>query len=332
MGSNLEVFDINKNYSSPKKRKRKSNKRNKNKIVFYLISLLILFGLIFYLYKYTDHFNFLKQNKNSQVNDQISSEKEIEIILQEVKYELGAKLKYDKDLYVVTDLNLDDIEIDLSQVSVDISGKTDKIGEYSYKVTYKDKEYTNKIIVEDNTPPIVILKTVYIAKGEKVTGPEMFFRNVVDNSNSYVANIIDSEKINTQILGEKEINILVKDINENEITVKAKLVVLDETYKDTLNMNDLNISYNDKNDLDWDGTITEKFITAVITHSTHYTDAVQKANRYDWKTKMKSINPNAVIEKEEILTLYNQHDLVVGIVKKITVKENEISKSYYLKY
>ena len=70
--------------------------------------------------------------------------------------------------------------------------------------------------------------------------------------------------------------ISVKDIYDNEIKIEAKLVVLEAKFKDVLKMGDLNISYNDKNDLNWDGTITYEFPSAIITSSSIYSEQIKK--------------------------------------------------------
>ncbi len=160
----------------------------------------------------------------------------------------------------------------------------------------------------------------------------MFLRRVIDNSNSYIATIVEPNKINTNTLGEKKIMISVKDIYDNETKIEAKLVVLEAKFKDVLKMGDLNISYNDKNDLNWDGTITYEFPSAIITSSSIYSEQIKKINQYDWSTKIREIDPEAIINKEDILILYNQHDLAVGIVKRVNLTIKADTKDYYLTY
>lgn len=331
MRSDLEKFDINKNYPSPKKRKKRTDKKDNSKLFFLLFTLALIVGIVFYLFNYTKHFDSFKtlfKENNS------SNQEPLKTIIQlnEVKYELGSKFKKDKELYISTDGNINEAKIDLSDVSLDNYSRTDKVGEYVYKVFYKNETFEGKIIVEDTTPPKVLLKTIYVGSGYDKLDVEMFLRRVIDNSNSYIATIVEPNKINTNTLGEKKIMISVKDIYDNETKIEAKLVVLEAKFKDVLKMGDLNISYNDKNDLNWDGTITYEFPSAIITSSSIYSEQIKKINQYDWSTKIREIDPEAIINKEDILILYNQHDLAVGIVKRVNLTIKADTKDYYLTY
>lgn len=318
MNSNLEKFSIEDNLKTKKKQR-------KNPLLFLILAVFL--GILFFMNEYTNIFKFQK-------NNQIPENKtlKINLSLNDVKYELGSKIKKDKKIYVNNEIDLSKVIINFDKVTLDDEGLLSMVGDFIYEVVFEDEKKTGKIIVQDTNPPQVKTKIAYVPFGKEEIDADMFIRNVSDNSKNYIAEIINKENINTNIIGEIEIKLLVKDLSENKVEVNSKLIVLDSTYAEIFSMQDLNISYNDKNDNLWNKVITEKFESAITNSSSIFLSAMNRMSNYNWKEIINVRYPGAVIEESDNLILYNQDDLIVGITKRIKLKLNDESKYYYLEY
>lgn len=217
-------------------------------------------------------------------------------------------------------------------MQVDENNKTNTVGEFQYIIKYNEKQLIGKITVVDTTPPSALTKNAYVSQGEENITPDLFLRNINDNSNDYVAEITNLDQINTKEIGTKEIKLMIKDNSNNFIELDSKLIVLDSTFSSLFNMQDLNVSYNDKNDLEWENIITEKFTSATSSDSLIYKDALLKIDEYNWISKVNTLYPNAIINSQDTLILFNQHNLIVGITKRINLSINGETKNYYFNY
>lgn len=318
MNNNLEKFDIEETESIKPKKKS-------NKVLIIIVVVLLLAMVLFYLFTQTDI--FIKNSPTPIETPKVVFE------IKDVVYDFGAKLNEDIKKYVkTTDIDYDEVTIYFGSISVDENGRFDEVGEYEYKVYYRDQEYTAKISVVDNVAPVVITKTAYIPLGGSIDNPDIFLRKVTDNSGSYVSEIIDKEKINLSFIGEHKVKISVKDLSENETVVNSKLVILGSEYSQVFPNQDLNVSYNDKEDNEWDGTFTEKFLSGISDSSLLYKNAELKIKNYDWKKSVLSKYPKAKIISEDVIVLYNQHDLIIGITKRIRLEIDKQTKQYYFNY
>lgn len=335
----VEFFDLKetqkKQKKKPKLKKAQKTKKSvdlketnitfKRVIVFFLV-LMFVGGSIYYVIKYTKYFNpLINMTKTpAEVLDII--------ILNDVVYDLGVELKAEKEIYIVNNPQDQELILDLSQVSVDENKKTNKLGSYSYTVSKGEQKIIGKISVIDKTPPVVVLKNVYVGRGEHIISPELFIRTITDNSNDYVTEIANKDSIRTDIINEYPINFTAKDLSGNVTEVEAKLFVLEEEFNNKHRFQDLNVSYNDKNDPDWNRIITEHFESAINNTSTSYINAVERIVNYDWAAKVEKEFFGTKINEESILILYNQHNLIVGLTKVVNLTINNETKNYYLSY
>ena len=327
---NLETFEIE------QKDKKKKNKIEREKgpkfkpLMIIIILSLVGFG-VYFINANTDYLKPIIEVFTKEP-EEIVEVIEAKPILNEVIYELGSTLDDNIESYIKNYEEVVGSTIDLSGIPQDLEKHLDTIGEYDYKVVFEEEEFIGKVIVKDTTPPVVVVKTAYVPQGKKIITPELFIRSISDISNQYVSEITNLNEINTNIQGEKKVNLLVKDTSGNETKIESKLVVLDLNYSEIYKMQDLNVSYNDQNDLNWENTITEKFESALTTDSEIYKSALNKINTYNWQNKINTLYPNATINAQEVLTLYNQGDLVVGLTKRVNLTYNSTTKDYYLSY
>ena len=332
----VEVFDVDDNTIQPVKEKK--TKKTKNvvnlketnitikRVIVFFVTLLLVGGTIYGIITYTSYFKPIINIINPP---KVAVDK---LILNDIVYDLGQELKTDLTVYVVNNPGDKELLIDLSTISVDESNKTDKIGTYTYVVRRGEETFTGKITVVDKTPPVVMIKTAYIGLGEHLIKPEMFIKSATDNSKAYVAEIANLDTIRTDIMKDYPVKIIVRDVSGNFVELESKLVVLEEDFNNKFNVQDLNVSYNNKNDLQWKRTVTERFESAITNTSEYYKNAVQRIINYDWKTKVSTEYNGAKINSEDILILYNQHDLIIGLTKVVNITVDDEPKNFYLSY
>ncbi len=331
--NNLETFEIReeKPVKNVVKKSKKTVPKYKPLIVLGVLTFLTI--SLYFIYNNT---NYIKPIVNAVLKPDSNSKDVVSKIpvpiLNEVIYEFGSTLEKNNDVYVSNSGELSDLSLNLEAIPVDEFDKLDVIGEFEYKVIYILKEYVGKVIVRDTTPPTVVTKNVYVARGSEPLKPELFIRSITDLSKQYVSEITNLKELNLNKMGEYNVTISVKDINGNETTVTPKLFVLSSEYSNTYKMQDLNVSYNDKNDQNWDKTITEKFQSALTLDSALYKNALEKMQTFNWAKKIEELYPGSQINSQEELTLYNQNDLIVGLTKKVNLTYNSETKDYYLSY
>lgn len=317
MNNSIEKFSLEDN-----KKQKKKSKKTYGIISLFFFLLVIIFLIINNIDTIT---NLLKKPKEK---DEIK----ITLSLNDIKYELGTKIKYDKELYVNNEIDLDELDISFESVIVDEEGLLNKVGEYEYEVNYAGIKGKGKIKVSDSEPPKVKTKIAYIPFGSQEIDADMFIKSVVDNSKNYVAEITNLQSINPHSIGEIEVKLTVKDLSDNKVEVTSKLVVLESTYAELFSMQDLNVSYNDKDDKLWNNVITEKFESAITSSSSIFLSGLNKVKNYNWDEIINTKYPGSIVEESDSLILYNQDDLIVGITKRVKLKFNNESKYYYLEY
>lgn len=338
----IEIFDLTTNQEKSKKTKAIKKEIDYSqtnitikKVIVFVSGILFVFASVYGVLKYTKYLNPIKNIliKNTDTNSSNNPIKnDSEVTLKTIAYNLGAIINNDVSYYVEKNPDGIELSLNLSNVPIDAEKKITKAGEYSYQVNSNTKEFTGKIIVTDNIAPTVQTKVAYIAVGSQEIKPELFFREVSDNSGKYLSQITNLNEINFNVAKEYLVKISISDESGNETKVEEKLVVLGSEYANLTPLQDLNVSYNDKNDLNWNQVITEKFTIATTNTSTIYMNAINRINRYDWFSVLNSRYPGAKINDDDIMILYNQHDLVVGLTMRANLTFQGQTKHYYFSY
>lgn len=103
-----------------------------------------------------------------------------------------------------------------------------EIGEYEYTVVCKDKTFTGKVIVADQTIPQVVVNAVFKKVNDQINVND-FIASCTDNTEC-VNTFVDEQKVNDYMKtvgGPYEVEINVSDKNNNSKVVKTDLYVTD---------------------------------------------------------------------------------------------------------
>lgn len=330
----IEVFDINSSQEHSKKTKKIKNNIDYSdtkitlvRVIVFVVGILLVVTTVFVVLKYTKYFNPIKNMIKKPIVII-----EPKVILKEITYDLGAKINKDVNYYIEIMPKDTEAIIDLTKVPVSAEDQTTQVGKFSYTITSKGKQYSGNIIVVDKEPPFVQTKTVYVAAGSLTLEPESFLLTATDNSQKYSAQITNLDEINLNIVKEYTAKIAVSDESGNVTQVEQKMYVLGAEYANLTPLQDTNVSYNDKNDLNWNQVVTERFTTATTKTSAIYTNAVNRINGYNWITLLNQYYPGAKINSDDIMVLYNQYDLIVGLTLRVNLTVQNESKNYYFNY
>ncbi|MFD2386816.1 hypothetical protein [Enterococcus rivorum] len=109
--------------------------------------------------------------------------------------------------------------------------KFSELGKQEVKIQLKDNSgnqtiLVGTIVIEDTKAPTGIYKNIKVIKGEDIK-PEMFVDQVTDNHDSKKVKITFENSVDTNQVGEKEIEIRLSDFSGNFIILKGKLEVLE---------------------------------------------------------------------------------------------------------
>lgn len=169
----------------------------------------------------------------------------------------------------------------------------DKVGTYTYKVTYQGSTRTGTLTISDTTPPEPELINLTLASGSVYT-PEMFVSSCSDYTNCIVT-FEDGDTLKTaSTIGNEKIFLVLKDSFGNQTTKQASLTTVDNTTtlvctkSEVMNFNTGTRNYNvytllfDKNEIYLSGTYTDyiSYLSATKYQSLKDED-VDKTNVYD---------------------------------------------------
>lgn len=240
-----------------------------------------------------------------------------------VVVELGEKLPKDIKNYIRNDVkNINDYEINLNSVSVDSSGNTNEVGKFSYSVKYDNQEKSGKVEVKDTTPPTATLHTLTIGVSE-----EFLLNDLIDSCDDLslpckvtLKNKKDS-KVFSQV-GNHYVAVKVSDKYNNYVTKKANIIVSNSNTLLGEKETDFTIVRTDPSFEDYDNTITFKYEKCV---SEEHLDELEEYNDYLElvSTDYSELREQAIIE-QEILTLYNKYDYIIGFTVRLTYDDGTI--------
>lgn len=143
--------------------------------------------------------------------------------LKNITVELGEKLSTDIKTYI------DRKDIDELAYKLNITKVNNfVVGEYEYSVSHADVTKKGKIIVKDTIPPIVKTKEESINLNDSYT-VENLIESCEDISGCIYQFADGTETKIASNLGIMTVNILVKDIHDNEKTIKVSFIVVDNS-------------------------------------------------------------------------------------------------------
>lgn len=268
-----------------------------------VILILFIFGLLIGGYLYFHNRNILK--------------------LERVVIELGEEVPKDIEIYVKNDVNnINDYELNINSIPVDENKKTDEVGEYKFSVKYGNQKRIGKVIVKDTKGPKVILKELTVGVSEDFLLDD-FIDSCEDLSMPCKVSLEkkSDEKLFSKV-GTHKIDLKVSDKYGNS-TIRS--VTFTVSHNQTLlnsKEEDFNVVRTDPVYEDFDGTVTFQYERAV---SEVLLDEVEEYNDY---LELVSTDygelRSEVIVNQEILTLYNKYDYIIGFSVRLTYENGTV--------
>ena len=268
-----------------------------------LLVIIFLIGLLIGGYIYFHNKNILKLNK--------------------VTIELGEKVPTDIEVYVKNKVtNINDYELNINSVNVNEQGLTDTVGEYTFIVKYGNQKKEGKVVVKDTTAPNVTLKTLTVGVNEEFLLND-FIDTCEDLSLPCKAEFKNkSDKNLLSKVGSHEITLKISDKYGNSVNKTVNLVVSNNSTLLSEKETDFTVFRTDPDYKDYDGTITLKYDKAV---SEEYLDTLEE---YDAYLELASTDYSETVEGEvteqEILTLYNKYDYIIGFAVRLTLSDGSV--------
>ena len=261
-----------------------------------VVFVLICVGLYLYRAKYTLH------------------------IKKGITYEVGSTISEDIHDFVdnkIVDEN--DYTLLLAGVNMD-DNVLNKVGEYTFKVKYKNVTKSGKIKVVDTKAPTVEVQELTVGVDEEYLVDD--FIKVCDDY-SKPCNV-DYEKESDKNLNKKagnyNFNIVIADAENNKVTKEVSLIVKSNYSYEAARKNDLHVDHIDPNLEDFDGTLILKFSEAYDPNEFDETDAYGEFLEITSEDHHNYLDPlyyNNAITEEQIAEAYNKYGYLVGYAIRV---------------
>lgn len=241
-------------------------------------------------------------------------------VKKEVIYEAGSKISYDVADYV-TNKVVDESDYTLLFSAVTMDGDIlNKVGEYTYKVKYKNITKAGKIIVKDTIIPDVEVQNLTVGVGEEYELDEFITKCVDYSSPCLVTYENESDEKLNQKEGTYAFNIIISDSVGNKVTKEVKL-----TAKKGFNLtgskeSDLTVNHIEPEFTDWDKTMILKFSKAYDPNEIDETDVYGELldiTGSDLHNYIDPIYANNAITDYQIIWVYNKYGYVIGFAIRI---------------
>lgn len=261
-----------------------------------VVFVLICVGLYLYRAKYTLH------------------------IKKGITYEVGSTISEDIHDFVdnkIVDEN--DYTLLLAGVNMD-DNVLNKVGEYTFKVKYKNVTKSGKIKVVDTKAPTVEVQELTVGVDEEYLVDD--FIKVCDDY-SKPCNV-DYEKESDKNLNKKagnyNFNIVIADAENNKVTKEVSLIVKSNYSYEDARKNDLHVDHIDPDLEDFDGTLILKFSEAYDPNEFDETDAYGEFLEITSEDHHNYLDPlyyNNAITEEQIAEAYNKYGYLVGYAIRV---------------
>ena len=257
------------------------------KIFFYCLVILFCLGFgVYALYYYTNR-DILK--------------------LKDVTVELGEKVPTNIEEYL-KGTQVNDYQLDVSNVHVDETGNTDSTGEYSYSVSNGHVTKRGKLFVKDTTAPVVTVQNLTVGLDEDFEVDD-FIVSCEDLSIVCYVSYADADSL---ALNEKEgtynVTIKIADEHGNSVSQKVKLTVSKDASLSKVKASDLEVSEVIPKIPEWNNTFTYKFEPALLDDSIEFERRLVEIANVDYSAKY-----DKVITERTNLVIYNRYGYALGI-------------------
>ncbi len=235
-----------------------------------------------------------------------------------VTIELGSQVP-DNINYYVKGKKPVGYKLDITNVSVDESGNTNSIGEYSYKIIKGSIIKKGKIFVKDTVAPEVTVKDLTVGLKEDFE-PEDFVETCEDLSEICLV-MYDKETDETlsENEGEYTVTLNIKDKYGNSVKKKAKLIVSANASLKQIKTSDLEVASVYPIDKNWNNTYTVKFDQGISEEDSSYESKILELANRDFSEEY-----DKEIKNQTLLIIYNKYNYVLGFSIRLEFEDETI--------
>jgi hypothetical protein len=242
-----------------------------------------------------------------------------------ITLELGDRISTNVRDYITNKpLNDKDYKLSIDSVAYDNNYVLNAVGEYTYRVTFKDTIKEGKIIVKDTKAPDVSTIDITIGVNENFIA-EDFIASCNDYSLpcSYdITNDVDTSKTGTY-----DVSIKAKDEQNNEKMITAKLTVKEGYSLKEAKTKDLEPKFMEPSYDDWNKQYVVKFAGGLDPDDSdnyrwqYYYDFLDD----DMSDYLDDNHKGKTIKNTEIIAIYNQYHYIIGFACRATLADGSIT-------
>ena len=249
------------------------------------------------------------------------------LTLKDVKVEAGEKLSKDLEFYLENKiLDKSDYSLYLSSIPTNENGVLNEVGEYTYKVRYKNITKKGKFIVKDTKAPEVETVDLTIGVNEDYDIGD-FILECSDYSRPCDVTYKDEKSANVQKkAGNYDFKIVISDTQGNKVTKTVRLNVKKNYSYENKKKSDLNVDHIDPDYKDWNKNM-------ILTYSKGVNELeLDEDDRYQYLLDLTGEDLNIYlplkysanhIEEAEIIYVYNKYDYIIGYAIRVKIDTGE---------
>lgn len=274
---------------------------NPRKTKFIIVGILVVISLVVVFFIYYRNTYILSVRKK-------------------VTVEVGSTISYDVNDYVLSKI-IDESDYKISFSGLDNDEIFASVGEYTFKVKYKNITKSGKLVVEDNTPPTVVVNNLTVGVDEEfevddfITSCEDYSMPcTVKYKNEADENLISSDGVYT-------IELVISDKYDNKITKEVTLEVKKGYSRLNIIKSDLTIDHTEPSYDDWEGQMIISYNEAINPNEVEASS--EKYNEYmdilssDLHQYMDELYVNNLITETEVIEVYNKYDYIIGYAIRV---------------
>ena len=242
-----------------------------------------------------------------------------------ITLEVGEKISTNVRDYITNNpLNDRDYKLNIDNVPYDGDNKLTLVGEYTYRVTFKDTIKEGKIIVKDTKAPEVTTVDVTGGINDDIK-PADFIAICNDYSVPCTYEFVGN--LDTSKTGTYDVSIKAKDYYNNETVVNAKLTIKEGySFKD-IKSKDLEPKYMEPSYDDWNKQYVVKFAGGLDPDDSdnyrwqYYYDFLDD----DMADYLDDNHKGNTIRTTEIMAVYNKYHYIIGFACRATLSDGSIT-------
>lgn len=280
---------------------------NPRKVKIVCIILLLILSVFFFAYLYfKNHYT---------------------LTLKTIKVEAGEKLSKELDFYLENEvLDESDYSLYLSDIPTNDDGILDEVGEYTFKVKYKNITKSGKFIVKDTIAPSVETVDLTIGVNEEYDIGD-FILECDDYSKPCQVSYKDEDDAFVQKkAGSYDFKIVISDSEGNKVTKTVRLNVKKNYSYEDVKKSDLTVDHIDPDYGDWNNEMILTYSKGVneleLDEDERYTYLLELSGD-DLNTYLPDNYSSSYIEEAEIIFVYNKYDYIIGYAIRVKIDTGE---------